>query len=85
VPGAELPEHRHVNEQFGIVIEGSVTLRIGDETRTVEPGGIWKIPSQTPHTVTGGDAGAVVIDIFTPVRDDWAGREQLDLRPTRWP
>jgi quercetin dioxygenase-like cupin family protein len=58
VPGAELPEHRHVNEQFGIVIEGSVTLRIGDETRTVEPGGIWKIPSQTPHTVTGGDAGA---------------------------
>jgi quercetin dioxygenase-like cupin family protein len=35
-PGVELPEHRHVNEQFGMVIEGSVILRIGDETRTIK-------------------------------------------------
>jgi quercetin dioxygenase-like cupin family protein len=84
-PGAELPEHRHVNEQFGLVIEGSVIFRIGDETRSIEPGGIWRIPSQTPHAVTGGDAGAVVIDVFTPVRDDWAAREQLEPRATRWP
>jgi quercetin dioxygenase-like cupin family protein len=84
-PGAELPEHRHVNEQCGMVIEGSVIFRVGDETRTLEPGGIWWIPSETPHTVTGGDAGAVVIDVFTPVRDDWAARERLEPRPTRWP
>jgi hypothetical protein len=38
VPGAELPEHRHVNEQFGMVIEGSVVFRVGNESRTVEPG-----------------------------------------------
>jgi hypothetical protein len=28
-PDAELPEHRHVNEQFGMVIEGSVLFRVG--------------------------------------------------------
>jgi len=84
-PGAELLEHRHANEQFGMVIEGSVIFRVGDETRTVEPGGIWRIPSQTPHTVTGGDAGAVVIDSFSPVRDDWAARQRLEPQPTRWP
>ena len=84
-PGAELPEHRHANEQLGMVIEGSVMFRIGDETRTVETGGIWRIPSQTPHSVTGGDGGAVVVDIFSPVRDDWAAHERLAPQPTRWP
>lgn len=39
-PGAVLPEHRHVNEQFGVVIEGSVSFRVGDETQTLETGGI---------------------------------------------
>lgn len=84
-PGAVLPEHQHVNEQFGMVIEGSVLFRVGDETRTVEPGGIWRIPSQKPHTLTGGPDGAVVVDIFSPPREDWAARECLDPRPTQWP
>lgn len=84
-PGAVLPEHQHDNEQFGIVIEGSVIFRIGDETQTLEPGGIWRIASDTPHTVTGGQTGAVVIDVFSPPRADWATREGLDQRPTRWP
>ena len=84
-PGAVLPEHQHANEQFGMVIVGSVIFRIGDETRTVEPGGLWRIPSDTPHTVTGGEAGAVVVDIFSPARDDWASRERLDPCPPRWP
>jgi quercetin dioxygenase-like cupin family protein len=84
-PGAELPEHRHPNEQFGMVIEGSVIFRVGTETKTVEPGGIWRIPSDTPHTITGGADGAVVIDIFSPARDDWASRETLATQPSRWP
>jgi quercetin dioxygenase-like cupin family protein len=84
-PGAELPEHRHANEQLGMVIEGSVVFRVGDETNTVEPGGIWRIPSDTPHTVTGGAGGAVVVDIFSPARDDWATHERLEPRPTHWP
>jgi quercetin dioxygenase-like cupin family protein len=54
-PGAELPEHSHENEQFGLVIEGSVVFRVGADTKTLEKGGIWRIPSNTPHSVTGGD------------------------------
>jgi quercetin dioxygenase-like cupin family protein len=77
-PGAVLPEHQHANEQFGMVIVGSVDFRVGDEARMVRPGGIWRIPAGTPHSVTGGEAGAVVLDIFSPPRDDWAGRERLD-------
>jgi quercetin dioxygenase-like cupin family protein len=84
-PGAELPEHSHVNEQFGMVMEGSVVFHVGEESRIVRPGGIWRIPSNIPHTITGGDRGAVVVDIFSPPRDDWAAREMLDPRPTQWP
>ena len=84
-PGAELPEHRHANEQFGIVIEGSVIFRIEEETQTVEPGGIWRIPSQAAHAITGGDAGAVVVDAFSPARNEWAALDQLEPQPTRWP
>lgn len=68
-----------------MVIEGSVHVRIGEETRTVASGGIWRIPSGTPHTVTAGETGAVVVDVFSPVRTEWAARELLDPKPTRWP
>ena len=84
-PGAELPEHQHDNEQFGIVIEGSVVFRVGDETRTLGPGGIWRIPSGSPHAVVGGEAGAVVIDVFSPARADWSAHAQLESRRARWP
>jgi len=84
-PGAVLPEHDHVNEQFGMVIEGTMQFRVGEETRTLGPGGIWLIPSGTPHTASAGEAGAVVIDVFSPVRTDWAARELLDPRRARWP
>jgi quercetin dioxygenase-like cupin family protein len=84
-PGAELPEHRHENEQFGMVVEGSVRFRVGDEQRTLGPGWVWRIPSDTPHTVTGGDEGAVVIDVFSPPRDEWTTIDRLATRPASWP
>ena len=83
MPGSELPEHRHANEQFGMVIEGSVIFRVGDESSVVGPGGIWRIPSNTPHTISGGETGAVVIDIFSPPRDDWPPAKRSNLaRPS---
>jgi len=84
-PGAVLPEHRHENEQFGMVISGSVIFRVGDEQRSLASGGIWRIPPNTPHAVTGGDAGAVVIDIFSPSRDAWIAIEQQTPRTASWP
>jgi quercetin dioxygenase-like cupin family protein len=84
-PRAVLPEHAHVNEQFGMVIEGTMHFRVGEETRTLGPGGIWRISSGTPHTATAGEAGAVVIDVFSPIRTDWAAGEPLEPKPSRWP
>ena len=73
-PDATVPEHRHPHEQCGLVIEGEVRFRIGDEERVLGPGGTWRILGDVPHAVVAGPEGAVVIDTFSPRRDDWADR-----------
>src|SRR5688500_5079527 len=40
-PGAVAKEHHHEHEQLGMVIRGTVTFRIGDETRVLGPGETW--------------------------------------------
>lgn len=82
---AEVPEHRHENEQMGMVIEGRVTFTIDDETRELGPGGTWRIPSGAAHHVGVGPEGAVVIDIFAPTRSDWDALPHGPARPAPWP
>jgi quercetin dioxygenase-like cupin family protein len=84
-PEGIVPEHHHPNEQLGMVLEGSVTFRIGDESRRLGPGGTWRITSEVPHEVRAGVRGAVVIDVFTPVRDDWQRLATDATRSPRWP
>jgi quercetin dioxygenase-like cupin family protein len=84
-PGSVVPEHRHEHEQLGMVLRGLMHFRVGDETRDLGPGGTWRIPSNVPHAVTAGPDGAVVIDVFAPVREDWNALEPAAPRPARWP
>jgi quercetin dioxygenase-like cupin family protein len=85
-PGITMPEHRHPNEQVGIVLRGDITFRIGDETRVRKPGDMWVIPPDVPHAVerTGG-AGCTIVESFSPPRDDWAGKPRTPPSPDRWP
>jgi quercetin dioxygenase-like cupin family protein len=84
-PDTVVPEHRHDNEQLGMVLRGTVHFRVGDETRTLERGGTWRIPPNVPHEVHVGPEGAVVIDVFAPVREDWRTLERLEPRTPVWP
>lgn len=84
-PGAIVPEHRHENEQAGLVIAGSVVFTVEGETRDLGPGGTWRIPGGTPHSVEAGAEGATVIDVFSPPRSDWDGLEHESPRAPRWP
>jgi quercetin dioxygenase-like cupin family protein len=84
-PNSVVPEHRHENEQLGIVLSGSLTFRVGDESRALGPGGTWCIPANTPHEVTTGPEGAVVLDVFAPTRDDWSAFEPQAPRAPLWP
>lgn len=84
-PGSVVPEHNHANEQLGIVLQGALTFRVGSDVRDLGPGGTWRIPPNTPHEVRVGPEGAVVIDVFAPVRADWQGLERMDAQTPRWP
>ena len=84
-PGAIVPEHHHVHEQLGICLEGSITFTIDGESRSLGPGGTWRIPSDRPHDAVAGPDGAVVIDIFSPVRADWDALPRSAPREPRWP
>jgi quercetin dioxygenase-like cupin family protein len=84
-PNAVVPEHRHPQEQLGMVITGNVRFRIDDETRDLGPGGTWRILSDHPHQVSAGPEGAVVIDTFSPIRSDWDQFEPIEPRSPVWP
>ena len=84
-PNALVPEHSHENEQLGIVLQGSLTFRVGDELSELGRGGTWNIPADVPHEVTAGPEGAVVLDVFAPTRDDWSQFEPRAPPEPRWP
>jgi quercetin dioxygenase-like cupin family protein len=85
-PNAVVPEHRHAAEQLGMVIRGQMHFTVDGETRDLGPGGTWRILGDRPHDVVAGPDGAVVIDVFTPIRSDWEDRAIVDPAPApRWP
>jgi quercetin dioxygenase-like cupin family protein len=60
-------------------------FRVGDESRELRPGETWSIPGNVAHEVRVGPDGAVVLDVFAPIRDDWRIAPQADARAPRWP
>ena len=84
-PDAHAREHSHDHEQLGLVLQGSIEFRIGDERRTLGPGATYVIASNVPHEAIAGPDGAVVIDIFAPVREEWRSLEPRPPAEPRWP
>lgn len=70
--GAEVPMHSHPHEQGGMLLQGKVQLTIGDETRVVEAGSLFIIPPGVPHRAVAVGGPARVLDVFSPVREDYA-------------
>jgi len=48
-PGAAIPLHRHSAEESGIVLEGEIWARIGDERFSVTPDRTIVFPATIPH------------------------------------
>ena len=68
---AMLPVHSHPHEQAGTVISGELELTIGGETRRLRPGEPFVIPGGVEHSGRTGDTPARVMDVFSPVRQDY--------------
>ncbi|MCD7904887.1 MAG: cupin domain-containing protein [Clostridiales bacterium] len=63
-------EHKHPHEQSGYVISGKYRMTENGETCILNPGDSYAIPGNTPHSFEVIEAGEV-IDVFTPIREDY--------------
>ena len=70
-PDASLPRHKHPHEQAGIVLSGELELRIENETRILTTGQVYFIPGNVEHSARSLNGPTRVVDIFSPVRDEY--------------
>jgi quercetin dioxygenase-like cupin family protein len=70
-PHVVTPVHTHPHEQMTIVLQGRVLFTIEGEQRIVQAGDVLHFPSNVAHGATMLDEEVVLVDIFTPIREDF--------------
>lgn len=73
-PRVVTPAHAHPHEQITIVEKGRVLFTIDGQERIVSAGDVLHFPSGMRHGATMLDEEVVLIDIFTPIREDFLPR-----------
>lgn len=70
-PNSKGTLHHHSEEQWGLLLKGSIQRVQGDEIINMKVGDFWLTPSNVDHTIYAGENGATVLDIFSPVRNEY--------------
>jgi quercetin dioxygenase-like cupin family protein len=73
-PGAIVPLHSHEHEQLGIVLRGMQALVVEGVTHELGPLDGYVLPGGVEHSAHCGPDGALVLDVFRPVREDYRER-----------
>lgn len=68
--GAVTDPHRHVNEQFSLVLAGEMEFTVEGETVRVREGEVLHLPSNCFHGAKAITA-STILDVFSPPRADW--------------
>lgn len=89
--GAVVPTHQHRNEQYSLIINGSVEVKIYDTIYIVKAGDGIIIPPNVPHSFTSLEDNTIDIDFFSPLRADWLNetdnyynKESQETQSTKW-
>jgi quercetin dioxygenase-like cupin family protein len=69
--------HDHPHEQITLVEKGRVLFTIGDEERIAQAGDVLHFPPGCWHGATMLDEEVVLIDIFTPLREDFLIKSEI--------
>ena len=77
--GALVPEHQHENEQIATVLEGRLRFVVAGEEHILAAGESVALGPNVPHEVEALE-DSVVLDVFSPVREDWLRGEDAYLR-----
>ncbi|HXG76874.1 MAG TPA: cupin domain-containing protein [Gaiellaceae bacterium] len=77
-PGATVPLHSHPHEQLGIVLEGMQALVVDGTAYELGPLEAYVLPGGVEHSAYCGPEGALVLDVFVPVREDYRERWEAE-------
>ncbi len=70
-PHSEGQIHSHPEEQWGVLLEGECTRVQGGEEHAMRAGDFWHTPPNIAHGIRTGASAAVVLDIFSPPREEY--------------
>jgi quercetin dioxygenase-like cupin family protein len=73
-PRVVTPVHSHVHEQITMVERGRVSYVVDGVEQVVSAGDVLHFPSNVPHGATMLDEEVVLVDVFTPMREDFLKR-----------
>ncbi|MFP4289608.1 MAG: cupin domain-containing protein [Bacteroidota bacterium] len=65
------PPHSHPHEQITYVAEGELYFLMDNKKHRLQQGDMFMVPSGMPHTIQTLTAKVVLIDSFSPVREDF--------------
>jgi quercetin dioxygenase-like cupin family protein len=77
--GAVVPAHSHVHEQIATVEKGALKFTLEGQEQIVMAGESLAIPSGASHGVEALE-DTVVVDVFSPCREDWLAGDDAYLR-----
>jgi len=63
--------HTHPHEQVTMVERGRVLFVVDGEERVAAAGDVLYFPSNLPHGATMLDEAVILVDIFSPIREDF--------------
>lgn len=64
-------EHSHPHEQMTLVVQGKVKFTVSGEEHILSAGDVLHFPPHNRHGATMLDEEVILIDIFSPVREDF--------------
>jgi quercetin dioxygenase-like cupin family protein len=70
-PHVVTPAHSHPHEQVTLVMKGKARFVLGDGEKVVSAGDVLQFPSNFWHGATMLDEEVILIDIFSPIREDF--------------
>lgn len=69
------PPHSHPHEQITYVAEGELYFFMDNEKHHLHQGDMFMVPSGMPHTIQTLTPKVVLIDSFSPVREDFLKKD----------
>ena len=69
--GCSVPSHSHENEQVTMVLSGALKFDVAGKEIVVRSGETLELPAHVPHGVIEVLEDSQVVDVFSPIRQDW--------------